>query len=1144
MAWLTVLGPDAEQVEYRLSGQCDSHADAQVDYRLRDGETERPVELVGTGWAEFGVESGRLLGVEQHDVVRLVMDGRHPATGRRLVEPKQAVHPRAKLAARPLVEAVRLVAEAAHLPVAEVLGNERLAARFARLERGLLRDGEAHRAPVTELAPIAEAAGIDPALLWDREELAAARAHADERVRIGNRGYDLVLNLPKSVSALYGLASPEVAAAIEEEYLAAVRETVAAVQAWAGHAQRGHHGDGHRAARIPTSGLIGSITLHRSARPVDGQAGDPHLHAHVMIANLVRGTDGRWSTVASGGRDLHRHVAAAGELVKAGLRDRLTRRLGVRWERCARSGEWELVGVPTAVRSALSRRAAQIAAVAGPGSSARTRAAARRLAETKQHTAPARARQVWRDRVIAAGADPDQVVADALDGGGPGPVPGSTPGPRPPRPLSPAAVADAVWDPETGVTAQRKTADRAQVLAAVADAVGPGLVDRVELEALADYVLADERAVPVIGGAYPRWTSADILNAERTLTHAATRGLHAGTARVDEAVAAEAISAVETERGITLSAEQRAVIKRLTTAGHAVDAVIGVAGAGKTTIMSAARAAWEAAGLRVAGAATAAVAAANLTTEAAIPSSTVASWLNRIDSGQGLSGIDVLVVDEAAMVDDRALARLITAARAAGTKVVGIGDPQQLRAIGIGGGFAAIHQAVDGLVLSEARRQRHTTDQKALAAWRAGARRTALATWAEQGRIHAPATTRKAYAAIATSWLRDRARYPDPHDAVENLLVLAARRADAAALSLLCRALARTAGHLTGPDTVFTHQDGQPLALAVGDLVKVTRNDYRSRHGAGPDVLNGYRGVVAAVDAQRGALVAWRRGRRTEQAWISPAQIHRGDLAYAYAITAASAQGLTSERCHVYGPGMDGHTLYPAMSRARERTALYLPLDALEDPAQRAAQGTPRSEAERLARALAAYAPTLNDPDDALIGPHTTPEPAGPTVSVADARAGNGPAATAAAPAIAAARAEAEAAAAAAEQLRRDLAATTARLSRIRPRLWNRHARRTLQGRVDDLQQRLAAARATHRDAASRADRLHTVALAADLATARRAEARQAVHAARKTRPSPSEIQAAFAPLPPTQPHTPRPQPVHQPTVPTAQPRPRRGLGR
>lgn len=1143
MAWLTVLGPDAEQVEYRLSAQCDSHADAQVDYRLSAEETERPVELVGTGWAEFGVESGRLLGAGQHDLVRLVMDGRHPATGRRLVEPKQAVHPRAKLAARPLVEAVRLVAEAAHLPVAEVLGNERLAARFARLERGLLRDGEAHRAPVTELAPIAEAAGIDPALLWDREELAAARAHADERVRIGNRGYDLVLNLPKSVSVLYGLASPEVAAAIEEEYLAAVRETVAAVQAWAGHAQRGHHGDGRRAARIPTSGLIGSITLHRSARPVDGQAGDPHLHAHVMIANLVRGTDGRWSTVASGGRDLHRHVAAAGELVKARLRDRLTKRLGVRWERCARSGEWELVGVPTAVRSALSRRAAQIAAVAGPGSSARTRAAARRLAETKQHTAPARARQVWRDRVIAAGADPDQVVADALNGGGNAPVPASAP--RPPRPLSPAAVADAVWDPETGVTAQRKTADRAQVLAAVADAAGPGLVDRVELEALVDYVLADERAVPVTGGTYPRWTSSDILAAERTLTHAATRGLHAGTARVDEAVAAAAISAVETERGITLSAEQRAVIKRLTTAGHAVDAVIGVAGAGKTTLMTAARQAWEAAGYRVAGAATAAVAAANLTTEAAIPSSTVASWLNRIDSGQGLSGIDVLVVDEAAMVDDRSLARLITAAQAAGTKVVAIGDPQQLRAIGIGGGFAAIHQAVDGLVLSEARRQRHTTDQTALATWRAGARRTALATWAHAGRVHAPATTRKAYAAIATSWLADRARYTDPHDAVENLLVLAARRADATALSLLCRALARHAGHLTGDDTLFTQQSGERLALAVGDLVRIMRNDYRSRHGAGPDVLNGYRGVVRAVNAKQGALVEWRHAHHLQSAWIAPEAITRGDLAYAYAITAASAQGLTSERCHVYGPGMDGHTLYPAMSRARERTALYLPLDALEDPAQRAAKGTPRSEAERLARALAAYAPTLNDPDDALIGPHTTPEPAGPTVSVADARAGHGPAATAAAPAIAAARAEAAAAAAAAEQLRRDLAATTARLNRIRPRPWNRATRRTLQGRVDDLHERLDAARATHRDAVGRADRLHTVALAADLATAhraqRQAEARQAARKALQALPSPSDLQVAFAPLPPTQPHT--PQHIHRPLPPT-QPRPRRGLSR
>jgi N-acetylmuramic acid 6-phosphate (MurNAc-6-P) etherase len=57
------------------------------------------------------------------------------------------------------------------------------------------------------------------------------------------------------------------------------------------------------------------------------------------------------------------------------------------------------------------------------------------------------------------------------------------------------------------------------------------------------------------------------------------------------------------------------------------DAVIGVAGSGKTTIMSVLRAAYEATGHTVAGASTAAVAAVNLQAESGIASTTIAKWL-------------------------------------------------------------------------------------------------------------------------------------------------------------------------------------------------------------------------------------------------------------------------------------------------------------------------------------------------------------------------------------------------------------------------------------------------------------------------------------------------------------------------------------
>lgn len=76
------------------------------------------------------------------------------------------------------------------------------------------------------------------------------------------------------------------------------------------------------------------------------------------------------------------------------------------------------------------------------------------------------------------------------------------------------------------------------------------------------------------------------------------------------------------------------------------------------------------------------MAAQSLQNEAGIPARTIASWLHRIRDGEGLAGVDVLVVDEAAMTDDRAMAVLLTEAARTRTKVVTIGGPLHLQAVG------------------------------------------------------------------------------------------------------------------------------------------------------------------------------------------------------------------------------------------------------------------------------------------------------------------------------------------------------------------------------------------------------------------------------------------------------------------------------
>lgn len=1001
------LGPDKAQVEYRLTSQsgCDTEIaltqqanDEQLQQRLSSGE--RPLEWVGSGLSEFGIAAGtRLTTVEDLDRIRAIMDGRDPHTQARLIEAKLAVHPDAKLRARELVEAVRQVTEAAHMSPTELLGSTTLIDRFEQLERGLEREGEAHYAPLADMAPIAKAAGIDPSMLWPQADLERAQANSDQRVRVGNRGYDLVIDLPKSWSMLAALGDQSLTDLIEDTFLESVRETVTAVEGWVAYGMTGHHGDGETGRPIDTSGLLGTVTLHRSARGVEGQVGDPHLHAHIMLANMVKCADGQWRTVAAGGRDLFRHGGPASAFLEARMRAKMRESLNLNYGQDERTKAWEILPIGPEERAAFSRRNAQITAIAGPqATSAQAKIIGAQLAEAKNPLPPSDIRRLWHQRALDAGINPTALIAAAL---GEGTDTLTTASPTPPTPDD---IARIVFDPQEGITANRKVVRRTDVLRAVLHALPHGVPDLATAEHLTDQVLASPGVVrlPDTGSAHmsntARYTTTEILDVERTISAHARRRRFSGCAHVPPQQTQEILDQTERRQGFAFTQSQRQVLQRLVEAGHGVDAVIGVAGAGKTTIMSAARNIWQAHGLRVGGAATAAVAAANLHAEADIPSRTIASLLARLDRGEGLGDIDVLVLDEAAMIDDRSLARLLHAAEEQHVKVVGIGDPKQLRAVGIGGGFAAIHRHVEGLALDENMRQRVQIDRDALQTWRQDtdeARFSALTQWVGADRIHAGETPQDTYVAALANWWHDTDEHPHGLDVIDNVLLLAGRNNDVEELNLRARSLFRLQDRLQGDDIRFALAGGSHLDLARGDLVRVRANDYRSRRDPHRnDVLNGYRAHIIDVDQRHGALIQWRRDGHTTQEWITPTQIAQGHLSHGYAMTVAAAQGLTSQRAHIYGLGIDGHTLYSAMSRAKLRTDLYLPLNVLESLEERAERGPARTEQERARRATLAYAETINEPDDQMVSeqsPHgprrdlTTPDvannPPGPNAN-------------------------------------------------------------------------------------------------------------------------------------------------------------------
>lgn len=172
----------------------------------------------------------------------------------------------------------------------------------------------------------------------------------------------------------------------------------------------------------------------------------------------------------------------------------------------------------------------------------------------------------------------------------------------------------------------------------------------------------------------------------------------------------------------------------------------------------------------------------------------------------------------------------------------------------------------------------------------------------------------------------------------------------------------REAGEL-GAEHTYALSGGDTLTLAVGDIVRVRANDYRSRCGKGPDLLNGYRAVITAIDDQHRVEIIWRvkdakapGGHRTESGQVTPQKVTDSALSLGYAMTIAASQGLTCNTSLMYGHGANAFATYPGITRARRQNYLRLPLAVLEDERTRARLGKARTEKERLERATDAFA--------------------------------------------------------------------------------------------------------------------------------------------------------------------------------------------
>jgi conjugative relaxase-like TrwC/TraI family protein len=770
-----------------------------------------------------------------------------------------------------------------------------------RVDRGDLEALLSGRDPTTETR-------LGSALV-DRAD---ARGHLIRAVA----GFDATFSAPKSLSAWWGLTG--------DPGLLAAHDV--AVQAVLDHLER--YGattrirvNGRR-LHPDTEGLTMAAFRQHTSRE-----DDPQIHTHVVISAKVQTADGRWFALDA--RYLKRKQRALGGLYQSVLRAELMHRYGVAWDTIV-NGQAEIAGMPADLLGAFSKRAAQVEASLAakisefrsqegrdPSTAERAglaRDAARDSRQDKTHVGTEALRRRWKGEADTAGWNARRLRAAFDDAS---------------RAAHPAGLTT-IADVTEHLSTNGSTWTRADVVQAICDRVAPesqlsGRDWASAIEQACDRVVARCVDLDPASGPHERRTSdgrsewlapidahltvQEILDQEERILSFASGATHAAESP-SHTVDRTEIDLLQAEAAAAAAGQDEFVL------------VVGPAGTGKTTTMRRAVDDLRRQSRPVFGVTPTAKAAKVLRDETGMPPDTLAKLLHEWRAGDPspayrLPRGSTVVLDEAGMTGTGALDRLVGLAVSQGWRLVLVGDPRQLQAVGRGGMFDELCRSFRTHELAMIHRFRCEWERAASLQLRSGSPK-ALDAYFDHDRVF-DGSFEDLVAVAATRWIEETSHgrsvavvaETNAHVDQLNLAIQRERQADGA--------LGPAGARVAGGETAF-----------VGDIVVTRRNQRALRTDRGEPVRNRDRWSVVGV-APTGVLTLSHLGGHGRV--TVPADYAHADVRLGYAATAHGHQGDTVDASlTIVTEATSLRSLYVGATRGRDRNDLLVVTGEDGDP--------------------------------------------------------------------------------------------------------------------------------------------------------------------------------------------------------------------